>query len=348
MSGRWMIYGANGYTGRLMVDEAVRRGFAPIVAGRRREAVEPIAREHGLEARSFDLADAGAHLGGVAAVVLAAGPFTQTSKSLVDACLAARVHYLDITGEIAVFEACAARGPEARERGVVLLPGVGFDVVPSDCLAARLAAALPGATSLELALSGGSSPSAGTAKTMLEALPEGGLIRADGILKKVPTAWKTAEFQFSDKTRHAVTIPWGDVSTAYQSTKIPNIVVYMALPARAARVLQLAEPLLGIFAVPAFRKAAGLIIERAVPGPNEEERRTHRSHLFGRVRDAAGHEVTATLDTPEGYALTARTSVECAERVAASQVQPGAQTPSLAFGAGFIETFEGCELRLAT
>jgi short subunit dehydrogenase-like uncharacterized protein len=346
MSGRWMIYGANGYTGRLIVEEAKRRGLEPIVAGRRREAIEPIARAHHLETRIFDVSETKANLGGVAAIVLCAGPFTQTSAPVVEACLATGVHYLDITGEISVFEACWARAAEAGQRGVVLLPGVGFDVVPSDCLAASLAAKLPGATSLELAISGGGAPSAGTAKTMLEALPAGGLIRENGELKKVPTAWKTAEVEFADKKRHCVSIPWGDVSTAFRSTKIPNIVVYMALSARAARTLQLAEPLLGLFALPAVRRAAGMVIDRVGLGPKEEERRSSRSHLWGRVRDGGGREVTGTLETPEGYTLTATTAVECAERVSAGRVAAGAQTPSLAFGAGYISEFPGCELRV--
>ena len=256
------------------------------------------------------------------------------------------MHYLDITGEISAFEACWARSEEAKRRGVVLLPGVGFDVVPSDCLAARLAAELPGATSLELAISGGGAPSAGTAKTMLEALPAGGMVRENGELKKVPNAWKTAEVPFADKTRHCVSIPWGDVSTAFRSTKIPNIVVYMALSARAAKTLQLAEPLLGLFALPAVRRAAGLVIDRVGLGPKEDERVRGRSHLWGRVRDGGGREVTGTLEAPEGYTLTATTTVESAERVVAGRVAAGTQTPSLAFGAGYIGEFPGCELRV--
>ena len=346
MSGRWMIYGANGYTGRLIVDEVKRRGLTPIVAGRRREAIEPIAREHDLSARIFDVTETKDNLDGVAAILHCAGPFTQTSAPVVEACLASGVHYLDITGEISVFEACWAKNDEAKQRGVVLLPGVGFDVVPSDCLAARLAAELPGATSLELAISGGGAPSAGTAKTMLEALPVGGLIRENGELRKVPNAWKTIDVDFADKRRHCMSIPWGDVSTAFHSTKIPNIVVYMAISARAARTLQLAEPLLGLFALPAVRRAAGLVLDRVGLGPKEDERARGRSHLWGRVRDGGGREVTGTLDTPEGYTLTATTAVECAERVVAGGVGAGTQTPSLAFGAGFIAEFPGCELRV--
>src|SRR3954467_15798150 len=150
----WMIYGANGYTGELVAREAVRKGLSPILAGRNAEAVGRLARELGLQSRAFSLDDpqgTAAELQGVEAVLHCAGPFVHTSAPMVDACLATGAHYLDITGEIAVFESILARGEEARKATVALLPGVGFDVVPSDCLAARLAAALPDATDLVLA-----------------------------------------------------------------------------------------------------------------------------------------------------------------------------------------------------
>src|SRR5262249_26628823 len=207
---------------------AKRRGLSPIVAGRREEAIAPLAEQHGLEYRIFDLADAGRGLDGVAALLLAAGPFSATSKPALDACLAHGAHYLDITGEIEVFEACFARRDEAVKGGIAVLPGVGFDVVPSDCLAKKLAEALPEAVELELAFAGGSS-SAGTLKTMLEALPKGGRVRRGGKIEKVPSAHKQLRVPFRDKPRDAASIPWGDVSTAWWSTRIPDITVYLAM-----------------------------------------------------------------------------------------------------------------------
>ena len=178
MSGSWMIYGANGYTGELAAREAVARGLRPVLAGRNGETVGALARELGLEHRAFGLDDPSALVRGIegmAAVLHCAGPFVHTSRAMVAACLAARAHYLDITGEIAVFEKVLARGEQAREAGVALLPGVGFDVVPTDCLAARLAAALPDATELVLAFaSNGAAISRGTQKTMIESLPHAG------------------------------------------------------------------------------------------------------------------------------------------------------------------------------
>ncbi|HWS71956.1 MAG TPA: saccharopine dehydrogenase NADP-binding domain-containing protein, partial [Thermoanaerobaculia bacterium] len=146
---QFLIYGANGYTGELIAREAARRGLKPILAGRSREAIEPLARELGLESRIFGV-DA-PRLEGVDVVLHCAGPFSQTSAPMVSACLAAKAHYLDITGELAVFEAVHARDAEAKRAGIALIPGVGFDVVPTDSVAAMLADSLPGATDLVLA-----------------------------------------------------------------------------------------------------------------------------------------------------------------------------------------------------
>src|SRR6266550_6648973 len=145
----WMIYGANGYTGQLIAELANNHGEKPILAGRNAAKVRALAEKLGLPWRAFaldrpDLRD-------IELVLHCAGPFSATSRPMVDACLLARAHYLDITGEIDVFESVLGRDEEARQRGIVLLPGAGFDVVPSDCLAALLKQRLPSATKLELA-----------------------------------------------------------------------------------------------------------------------------------------------------------------------------------------------------
>src|SRR5262245_22595391 len=218
---QWLLYGANGYTGELAAREAKRRGLAPILAGRDAEAVERLASELGLPWRSFPLDDPAtlrANLADVAAVLHCAGPFVRTSAPMVHACLAAKVHYLDITGEIAVFEAVLSRASAeaARQAGVALLPGVGFDVVPSDCLAARLAAALPGAVALDLAFAAeGGGWSRGTLKTVIESLPATGALRRNGRIVPVPVAADVRRIDFSDRPRWTMTIPWGDVATAY-------------------------------------------------------------------------------------------------------------------------------------
>lgn len=342
-----MIYGANGYTGELVAREAVRKGLSPILAGRSAEAVGRLAKELGLQSRVFSLGDpqgTAAELYGVKAVLHCAGPFIHTSAPMVAACLATGAHYLDITGEITVFEAILARGEEARRAGVALLPGVGFDVVPSDCLAARLAASLPDATELTLAFeTAGGGFSRGTLKTMIESLPHAGAIRRNGKIIPVPVAWDAREIDFGPGVvkRWTMTIPWGDVSTAYHSTGIPNIRVYSGAPPSQIRRMKRWAPLLPLAGWKPIKRFAQRWVERKVTGPSPEAREKGRVHLWGEVKDAAGRTATATLETPEGYRFTAVSAVASVERVLQGTVPAGAWTPSRAFGADFVDGLPG-------
>jgi len=348
--GRWLIYGANGYTGRLIAREAEHRGMQPVLAGRRRHEVQDVASARGFEHESFaldDPAELARRLEPYDAVVLAAGPFSHTSAPVVQACLDARTHYFDITGEMDVFEAVFARGEEAEARGVTLLPGVGFDVVPTDCLAARLAETLPGATHLELAFhNAGGGPSPGTSKTMVEALPAGGAVRRGGQIERVPTAWRVRDVPFHDKTRTAVSIPWGDVSTAFHSTGIGDVVVYMAMPPHLIRATRLTRHLGPVLGLGAVQRGLKRLVERKVRGPSPDELGSGRSEVWGRVEDPDGRSVEGTATTPDGYVLTARSTVEAVRRVLDGGVRAGALTPSLAFGSGFLEQLDGCVVRI--
>lgn len=347
-SDAWLLYGANGYTGRLIAEEASRRGMRPVLAGRREEAVRPLAASLGLDYRVFALGGVPAErlaqeLEPFAAVVLAAGPFSATSGPVADACIRAGTHYLDITGEIEVFEALHERGTRAGERGCVLLPGAGFDVVPSDCLAAVLAGALPEATSLELAIAPGIKPAPGTARTMVEGLPHGSAVREGGRIRRLPAGGRARIVPFRDRERHAVAIPWGDVSTAYHSTGIPDVTVYMSLPTPAGVALRLARPFLPALRFPPAQRALSAAAGR-MSGPGPRAREAGRAQLWGQVHGPGGAVRSATLRTPEAYQLTARTVVESLRRVVGGEVRPGFRTPSLAFGAEYITEFAGCEL----
>ena len=334
----WLIYGANGYTGELTAREAVRRGEKPILAGRSAERIEALARELNCEARVFDLDKI--DLTGVSLVLHCAGPFSRTSAPMVRACLEAGAHYLDITGEIAVFEAVLAQDAEAKRRRVALLPGVGFDVVPTDCLAAMLHQRLPDATELWLAYSmrgGGISP--GTLNTVIDSLGEGGAIRRNGRIERVPTLFDVRPIPFESGPRLSMTIPWGDVATAYRTTGIPNIRVYRAAsPKTVARTRRFGriEPLLrSKFAKGLLRKFAG-----NRPGPNADQRAAAHVELWGRVVNASGKEVTMTMRVAEGYTFTVLSSLAAVGRVLATPMS-GALTPALAFGAEFVREIPG-------
>jgi short subunit dehydrogenase-like uncharacterized protein len=345
-----LIYGASGYTGRLIVAECVRRGLRPLLAGRRKASLAPLAQEYGLEVRVASLDDPAAlqaMLAGVSLVIHAAGPFFRTSKPMVQACLAAGAHYLDITGEISVFEGCKSQHEKAVAAGIVILPGVGFDVVPTDCLAARLSEQLRGASLLELAFAGGGGFSRGTLKTMVLGSPQGGAIRQDGRITRVPAGWRTQLIPFRDRPRLGVTIPWGDVSTAHWSTRIPNIHTYLALPRSAIRSMKLMRFVSPLLAIPPLQRFVERQIDQRVDGPSAATRAVARMQVWGRVTHADGRTVEGTAVTPEGYRLTAIAAVESARRVLANAPRPGYHTPSSAFGAGFLESLPECDVVIA-
>lgn len=330
----WMIYGANGYTGELIAREAVRRGKKPILAGRNREAVESLARELGCQARVFDLDRI--DLSGVALVLHCAGPFAYTSAPMVRACLDASVHYLDITGEIAVFESVFAKDEEARRRNVLLLPGVGFDVVPTDCLAAMLHARMPDANELWLAFLSRGGVSPGTMRTMLDTIGDGGAIRRDGRVERVPAIFDVRTIPFESGARPAMAIPWGDVATAYRSTGIPNIRVYRGASEGTIRRTRRFARVAPLLRFKPLKRMLQAYVSRKVTGPNEQQRAKGHVEIWGRVANTRGEEAIMTLRTREGYDFTVLSSLAAVDRVLAGTGKSGALTPSLAFGSNFV------------
>jgi short subunit dehydrogenase-like uncharacterized protein len=341
-----MLYGASGYTGRLIAEEAVRRGHRPVLAGRSPQKLQPLAEALGLEvvvARLEDVRALAHALQGLPLVVHAAGPFIHTSEPMIQACLAAGAHYLDITGEIPVFENTFRHDAEARARHVTLMSGVGFDVVPTDCLARYVAEKVPGATELELAFAGMVEASAGTTKSMLEHLPSGGRVRRGGALQPWPTGKGARRQRFANGREYTVMpIPWGDLVTAWHTTGIPNITTYAGMPGGAPVLARLVGPLAQrALKVDAVRRFLLQRVEATVQGPSEETRRTSRSYVWGRARAADGREAQAWLDLPEGYHFTAGATVRAVEEVLARRPS-GALTPAAAFGADFVLSIEGC------
>jgi short subunit dehydrogenase-like uncharacterized protein len=349
MKSSWMIYGANGYTGRLIVEEAKKRGMQPILAGRNSEEIEELASAKGLEYRVFDLEDKQAvqkAMHNVNVVLHCAGPFSATSQPMIEACLQNNCHYLDITGEISVFANAHRQSDEARRADIVLMPGVGFDVVPTDCLAARLVEQLPAATSLVLAFESGGRMSPGTAKTSVEGLAGGGCIRENGKLKWVPLAYKTRHIPFRHGKRMAITIPWGDVFTAYISTGIPDIEVYMSAPPSTVmrmKRIRMLRPLLSMHWV---QNAMKRRIEKSVTGPGKDARADSKMQLWGEVSSADGRRVTATMVTPDGYDLTVTASLGLVEYLLKNQVEGGFYTPSLLMGSGYAESLPGVDIKI--
>jgi saccharopine dehydrogenase (NAD+, L-lysine-forming) len=342
----WMIYGAYGYTGRLVAALAAERGELPILAGRDERRLRDLGELFELEHRSFDLGnpkELREGLEGIDAVAHCAGPFSATAAPMVDACLATGTHYLDITGEIDVFEAILARSDEAREAGVSLLPGSGFDVVPSDCLAALLARALPEANRLELAIkmAGGVSP--GTAKTAMESLGAPARARVAGAIGPVPADRHKRQVPFADGKATVFAISWGDVSTAFHSTGIGDIVVYAALPPAVGAITGAAQ-----MAGPATRsRLIQGTLKRLVgrlPGPTAKARSEGHGQVWGQVSDRNGNRLQGTVSTLNGYDLTADAVVRIAQLLTAGKIETGALTPSQALGPDFVRELDGADV----
>lgn len=371
-----LVYGANGYTGRLIAEEAVRRGLRPTLAGRNRQAIETLAGELDCPAIVFPLDDvaqvarqlrawresaattASPDSGGNVkrpVVLNCAGPFEKTAPIFMPACIEAGASYLDITGEISVIERAAGLDDQARVAGVILMPAVGFDVVPSDCFAAALARRCPGATHLQLAFAPGGSLgggiSRGTARTAWENASSGGMVRAEGQLKRVPPAWKVERIDFPSGPRRAMTIPWGDVASAYYSTGIPNIEVFLAMPRRTIgrlRRWRWLAPLAGLWPISAIGR---WYIDRNFKGPTAEQRASGFAEFWGRAwKDEALTEegqlmgcgsVEGTMITPEPYALTVRTALDAVQRVAGGSGEVGFRTPSQVFDEDYLRDLVG-------
>ena len=339
----WMIYGANGYTGELIAREAKARGLTPVLAGRSADKIAPLAGELGFEHRIFSLDSAegiASSLQGIGLVLHCAGPFARTSAPVIEACLRAKAHYLDITGEIGVFEHARTQNGEAEAAGVVVCPGVGFDVIPTDCVAAALKDALPDADHLALGFDTESGLSAGTAKTTVEGLAQAGKIRRDGKIIDVPQGYRTRHIDFGQGEKLAMTIPWGDVSTAFYTTGIPNIEVYTPSP----RLL-----VLGAKGLNAFRWLVGwgplqnMLKGMAgkAKGPSADQRERLLTYVWGEVTNARGEKKTARIRTANGYAITVTGALAVVEYLLVNRPRGGTYTPSRLMGADLVTKLPG-------
>jgi len=342
----FLIYGCYGYTGEIVAREAVRRGLTPLLAGRDAGKVASLAQDLGLQGCTVALDQPQAldeMLRQVPVVLNCAGPYVHTAAQMVQACLRTSTHYMDVTGEIDVFESMAAQDDAAKQAGVMLLPGMGFDVVPGDCLAVHLKHRLPDVTRLAFGFQAKTLPSRGTARTSLGKGVGGGMVRKDGELKQVPAGWKMRRIDFGRGVKTAVTIPWGDVSTAYHSTGIPNIEAYMAMPQSVRWLLVASRGFGWLLAARPVLRLLSWFIERMPPGPDAEQRARGYSLIWCEAENDEGERRISRLICPEGYALTIETTLAGIQHVLAGRSPSGFQTPARAYGADFILEIEGVQ-----
>jgi short subunit dehydrogenase-like uncharacterized protein len=342
----WILYGANGFTGAMIARHAAQTGSKPILAGRDPSAVAQIAEECGLQWRAFDLHDSRAIRAGLAdvsAVVNAAGPFAFTYQPLLAACLNQGVHYLDISGEVDTFERCAKNHDTAAGRGVMVMPGIGFDMVPGDCLALHLKNKLPQADTLEVALRYGGSLSRGTSKSALLTFGQGVQVRRFGELTTLTKPLRR-HFDFGDGPEPTVTITFADVSVSWRTTGIPNITVYALETDELRQLNSLPRPVQRVMALKPVKALMAKRLDRLPDGPSQAEIAEHDTRLVAIATDPSGRTSTARLTMPQIYRVTARLVTAIAERVVGGDVTPGYRTPAAQFGSDFITSIDGCVL----
>lgn len=345
-----LLYGANGYTAKLIIEEARKQELPLVLAGRNMAAIRALSDQYALPYRIGTLDNPSSLdelLVDITVVIHAAGPFAITGEPMIRACIRNRVHYLDITGEIGVFEMAKSLHAEALDAGIMVLPGCGFDVVPTDCMAAWLHSKMPDATHFELdfATTGGG-VSHGTATSMVSKLGEGGAIRLNGVITQRPLGHSGKWVDFDGKKIFVMSIPWGDVSTAYHTTGIRNIITYAGMPPVAYRLLKGQFLFNWLLRTSMLRKFLQKQIDKRAPGPDAETRARSNSLVVAEVRNAKGQFIKGFLKGPDGYTMTAAASVLIAGKVIGGEWKPGYQTPAGCYGDALVLAIPGVSRKI--
>ncbi len=342
MTANVLLYGANGYTGRLIARLASVYGIHLLIAGRKEVEIKTMAAELDLPYKIFALEEEALllkTLKDVSVVLHAAGPFSETADAMIRACLKTNTHYLDINGDISVFEKIKTVDVAAKNAGIMLMPGVGFDVVPTDCLALHLHHNLPDMTHLQLAFATlGGGLSHGTATTMASKIGEGGAIRKEGKIVKSPLGAEGMMVPFyrgegkSTKEMFVMNIPWGDVSTAHFTTGVPNIKTYTGISKKVYYLLKLQVMFNWLLRTSWIRNQLKKKIKSLPAGPSDEQRAKAIGMVWGKASNAFGDSITAALCGPEGYTITAHAALIITKKVLSGNFKPGYQTPAAVYG----------------
>jgi short subunit dehydrogenase-like uncharacterized protein len=340
MQNQFLLYGANGYTGKLIARLASAYNLRPLLAGRTEANIKLLADELLLPYLIIDLDDKvqlEKALSNVKLVLHAAGPYVFTAKQMIEACLKTGVHYIDINGDISVFEMLRRYDAVAREKNIMVMPGVGFDVVPTDCIALQLKNKMPDATHLKLAFASiGGGLSHGTAITMAGKIGEGGAIRENGKIVRKPLGQKGMWIDFVKKKLFVMTIPWGDVSTAYTTTGIANIEVYTGIAPKVYRILKFQWAFNWLLRTNFVRNILRKKIKARPAGPSDKQRSNSSSMVWGEVTNAAGNKSTAALSCYDGYTLTAHSSLLISQKILEGNFKAGYQTPAGCYGENLV------------
>ncbi len=356
MQNKFLLYGANGYTGRIIAKLAASYGLQPILAGRTEANIKPLAEELKLPYLVIDLNNTQLltnALKEVKVVLHCAGPFSATARQMIDACLETGVHYTDINGDISVFEMLKTYDAAAKEKNIMVMPGVGFDVVPTDCMALHLKRSMPDATHLKLAFASiGGGLSHGTASTMAAKIGEGGAARENGRIVRKPLGQKGLWLDLSTgqgepgKKIFVMSIPWGDISTAHFTTGIPNIETYTGIARKVYRILKWQWSFNWLLRTRFVRGIIQKKINAKPAGPSDEQRQKSAALVWGEATNAAGERINASISCADGYTLTAHSSLLIVKKILEGDLKPGYQTPGGVYGESLIFEVPGTKKML--
>lgn len=341
---KWMLYGCYGYSGKLILEEALRKGLSPIIAGRSEKKVTALANKYGLPYRVFDLSSPTTiedNITDCCLVFNAAGPYSTTCIPMLKACLNQGVHNLSLAGEIPILEELHNYHHQAKEKGVVLAVGLGFDVMPTDSMSNHLKHLLPDATHLTLGMDGPNDMSRGSMKEFFEQIGEHPFwIRRES--KLVASKPRTTYMDFGNGQKLASTIAWGDTSSAFHSTGIPNIEVFAAISKADWLTIKTLDSLSFLFKFKTIQKLANVCIDTLLSGPNEETREKGQTFLMAEASNAAGEKIRINMRTPTGYKITYLGAVYTIEHMLNNSLTKGGYyTPAQLLGDKAICNIEG-------
>lgn len=340
-----LVYGVTGFTGALVSRELAHRGVAHVVAGRRVETVAAHARTINASSRAFGLDDPAqlaAGLEGVRVLLNCAGPFGRTAAALAEACIARGIHYLDLSGEVAEHASLLERGAAAATAGAMLLPGVGFGVVPTEAAAVLAVERLGGrADRIVIAYETRGGASRGTLESVLRGIHLAGTVRRNGRLEAaLPGAWRH-RLELGGGQALVVYNPWrADLVSAHVSTGVPEIETYATFPV-VARFLMRSPRLMSSGL---GRWLVERIIRSAPEGPSPKELERGSTRVLAVAEEHGGRRAEVRIHGPEAYVFTARSAAAAAEHVLGGAVRPGFATPAQVLGTDWVRRLEGVEV----
>ncbi|MFP3905852.1 MAG: saccharopine dehydrogenase family protein [Acidimicrobiales bacterium] len=341
------MFGATGYTGRLVTATLVEQGARPVVAGRHRDALARLADDHG--GLEVGVADAGeprsvrALIEAGDVLVTTVGPFSLLGHAALDAAIDAGAHYVDSTGEAGfirhVMGTAAAR---AEQRGSALLCAFGFDFVPGH-LAAALAveAAGVGVRELQIVYSGlGTGLSSGTRASARVLLADQTHKLEHGQVVERPTGRDVTTVELDGRRQHLLLAGGTEPLTATrQWPGTESVSVWLDLGPAAWLVKASWFALPALMAIPPVGARARRVGGTTGTGPSAEERARSTSTVTALARDATGRELARGRVTgPNPYDITATT-------MAAGALELATRGASRAGALGPLELFGHLDLR---